>query len=284
MFIQMYHERYMRFPEGREKALTFSYDDGVEADKKLIEIFAKYNLKGTFNLNNLLFGVRSWHNRMDEEQTIATYINTPHEVALHGARHIFLSKAPLPLAIKEVADNRAYLEEKFGRIVNGMAYAYSGVSDRAVEALKALGVNYARTTVSSHSFDIPADWLRLNPTCHHNDPALGELTDKFLNKKPSDEFKLREPWLFYIWGHSYEFDDRDNWDVIENLAKRVSGREDIWFATNGEIYDYVKCWESLVYSVDGERVYNPSHSPVWVEIRGKVYKIESGATVLFDKD
>ena len=46
----------------------------------------------------------------------------------------------------------------------------------------------------------------------------------------------------------------------------------------------MKCWEGLVYSVDGERVYNPSHSPVWVEIRGKVYKIESGATVLFDKD
>ena len=69
MFIQMYHERYMRFPEGREKALTFSYDDGVLADRKLIEIFDRYGLKGTFNLNNELFGVRSWHNRMDEQET-----------------------------------------------------------------------------------------------------------------------------------------------------------------------------------------------------------------------
>ena len=139
MFIQMYHERYMRFPEGKEKAVTFSYDDGVVADKKLIAILDKYGLKGTFNLNNLLFDVQSWHNRMNEEDTINTYLGTEHEVALHGARHMFLGKVPVPLAIKEVADNRAYLEEKFGRIVDGMAYAYSGVNDHTAPALKALG-------------------------------------------------------------------------------------------------------------------------------------------------
>ena len=284
MFIQMYHERYMRFPEGREKALTFSYDDGVLGDRKLIEIFDRYGLKGTFNLNNELFGVRSWHNRMDEKETYETYKDTVHEIALHGARHIFLSKAPLPLAVKEVADNRAWLEKKFGRIVNGMAYAYSGVNDETAAALKALGVNYARTTVSTHSFALPSDWLHLNPTCHHTEPCFEELAQKFLSGKPSDEFKNREPWLFFVWGHAYEFDDHNNWDLIENFAKKAGGRRDIWFATNGEIYDYAKCYESLVYSIDGERVYNPSHRFVWVEIRGKVYEIASGQTVLFDRD
>ena len=164
MFIQMYYERYMRFPGGMEKAITFSYDDGVVADKKLIAILDKYGLKGTFNLNSKLFNVPEWHGRMDEEQTINTFKNSGHEVALHGARHIFLGKVPLPLAVKEVADNRAYLEEKFGCIVNGMAYAYSGVDDETVQALKALGVQYARTTVSTHSFAIPSDWLHLNST------------------------------------------------------------------------------------------------------------------------
>lgn len=282
MFIQMYHERYMRFPEGKEKAVTFSYDDGVAADKKLIAILDKYGLKGTFNLNNLLFDVQSWHNRMNEEDTINTYLGTEHEVALHGARHMFLGKVPVPLAIKEVADNRAYLEEKFGRIVDGMAYAYSGVNDETAAALKALGVKYARTTVSTHSFALPTDWLHLNPTVHHTEPCLGELTDKFLAGKPSDEFKHREPWLYYVWGHAYEFDDNDNWDVIEDLCRRVSADKNVWAATNGDIYDYVKCYESLVYSLDGERVYNPSHRPVWVEIRAKTYRIGSGETVLFD--
>lgn len=284
MFIQMYYERYMRFPGGMEKAITFSYDDGVAADKKLIAILDKYGLKGTFNLNSKLFNVLEWHGRMDEEQTINTFKNSGHEVALHGARHIFLGKVPLPLAVKEVADNRAYLEEKFGCIVNGMAYAYSGVDDETVQALKALGVQYARTTVSTHSFAIPSDWLHLNPTVHHTEPCLKVLTDKFLSGKPSDEFKNREPWLFYIWGHSYEFDDNDNWDVIEDVCRRISQAGGVWAATNGDICDYVKCYQSLVYSLDGERVFNPSHRTVWLEIRGKVYGIESGECVLFNRD
>ena len=165
-----------------------------------------------------------------------------------------------------------------------MAYAYSGVDDETVQALKALGVQYARTTVSTHSFAIPSDWLHLNPTVHHTEPCLKVLTDKFLSGKPSDEFKNREPWLFYIWGHSYEFDDNDNWDVIEDVCRRISQAGGVWAATNGDICDYVKCYQSLVYSLDGERVFNPSHRTVWLEIRGKVYGIESGEGVLFNRD
>ena len=45
----------MRFPGGLPKALTLSYDDGVEQDEKLIEIAEKYGLKGTFNINSGCF-------------------------------------------------------------------------------------------------------------------------------------------------------------------------------------------------------------------------------------
>ena len=46
---------FMRFPEGRAKALTFSYDDGVEQDIRFVELLNKYNMKGTFNLNGGLY-------------------------------------------------------------------------------------------------------------------------------------------------------------------------------------------------------------------------------------
>ena len=107
------------------------------------------------------------------------------------------------------------------------------------------------------------------------------LADKFVNGSPLGAPKHREPWLFYIWGHSYEFDDDNNWELIESFAKGVAGNKEIWFATNGEIYEYAKAYESLVFSLDGERVYNPSARDVWIEIRGKVYKIESGKEILF---
>ena len=42
----------MRFPEGRMKAFTLSYDDGVEQDRRLVKILNKYHLKCTFNLNS----------------------------------------------------------------------------------------------------------------------------------------------------------------------------------------------------------------------------------------
>ena len=38
---------FMRFPKGRAKALTLSYDDGTEQDIRLIRIMNQNGLKGT---------------------------------------------------------------------------------------------------------------------------------------------------------------------------------------------------------------------------------------------
>ena len=146
-----------------------------------------------------------------------------------------------------------------------------------------LGVAYARTTNATYGFGLPEDFLEWNPTCHHTDERLEKLADKFFSSSPDGEFKHREPWLFFVWGHSYEFDDDNNWHVIENLGKSAAEHSDIWHATNIEIYYYVQAYKRLVFSLDGERAYNPSATPVWLEIRGRVYEIASGATVQFDK-
>lgn len=283
MFRQMFEEKYMRFPQGKCKALTLSYDDGVRADLRLLEIFGRYGLKGTFNLNSKLFDCECWHGRMDEEQTFTAFSGSGQEVALHGARHIFLDKVPLAEAIKEVVDNRAYLEEKFQRIVRGMAYAYNGYTAEVKRALADLGVAYARTTNPTHAFTLPDDWLEWNPTCHHRDAEFKSLADRFFTSSPLAELKHRESWLFFVWGHSYEFDDDGNWEIMEDLGRRASGCKDVWLATNGEVCAYVKAYRSLIFSLDGERVYNPSAIPVWVEIRDRTYKIPAGGEVKFDK-
>ena len=285
IFRQMFEEKYMRFPGGLAKAVTLSYDDGVHADKKLMQIIDKYGLKCTFNLNSTLFDCVNWHNRMDEEETYLTFGDTPHEIALHGARHIFLNKVPLPEAVREVAFNRDWLEHKFGRIVNGMAYAYNGYNADVKRVIADLGVQYARTTHSTYSFALPEDFLEWNPTCHHTEyERLRELTGRFTQQTPLAEFKDREPWLFYLWGHSYEYDDNADWDVLEDFCAAVAGAEGVWFATNGEVCAYIKAWRSLIWSLDGERAFNPSYMPVWLEIRGKIYRIPAGGTVKFEEE
>ena len=51
----------MRFtyPNGLDKALTFSYDDGRVFDRKLVEIFNRYGVKGTFHLNSGTLGQKA---------------------------------------------------------------------------------------------------------------------------------------------------------------------------------------------------------------------------------
>ena len=46
----MIRYRFLRFPEGKTKALTFSYDDGCPEDLRLSDVLSAHGLKGTFNL------------------------------------------------------------------------------------------------------------------------------------------------------------------------------------------------------------------------------------------
>ena len=49
---------------GKLKAVTFSYDDGVMMDKRLVEIFNRYGMKATFNLNS---GLLSYANCFEKD-------------------------------------------------------------------------------------------------------------------------------------------------------------------------------------------------------------------------
>ena len=51
--------------------------------------------------------------------------------------------------------------------------------------------------------------------------------------------------MMYVWGHSYEFTDQNNWELMEQFCEMMSGKEDIWYATNIEIVDYMKAAENL---------------------------------------
>lgn len=277
--------RMMAFPGFRKRALTLSYDDGVIFDRRLVEIMSQHGLKGTFNVNSMYIGrddlFCAERRRVHVEELPDLYTKNGMEVAVHGVQHLSLPRYDSAIQLKEVLDDRAALENMFGLIVKGMAYAMGAFDDDVVRRLKECGIEYARTTVSTEKFDIPTDWLRLPATCHHNNPRLMELLDQFLadeNDYLAKHFGPK-PRLFYLWGHSYEFHDNDNWEVIEKFAEKAGGREEVWYATNGEIYEYVKAFEALRYSVSGEYIHNPSAIDVYLEYRGKQQLVPSGKTV-----
>ena len=274
--------RYLRFPGGKSRALTLSYDDGVQQDLRFIEILKKHGIKCTFNINaglfspeDKVFSQTQIHRRMKRSEILTAYPEDLCEVACHGYTHPFLDQCDSANATAEVMEDRRALEAMFGRVIQGMAYPYGTYNDQVVQILANCGIRYCRTVVSTEKFDMPQDWLRLPATCHHKNPRLMELADRFL-----EDSRYPQPRLYYLWGHTYEFDMDDNWQIIEAFAEKMAGREDVFYGTNMEIYNTWLDFTRLESTADGHMIHNPSFRTVWIaDKESKVYEIKPGQTI-----
>lgn len=279
--------QFLRFPEGRAKAVTLSYDDGSRHDIRFSDTISEYGLKCTFNLNgDEMRGSKS----LPKETIVEKFLDRGHEIAVHGQFHRALGSVRPIEGIRDVLDCRLELENRYGRIIRGMAYPdcgimrfYNGASyDNIKHYLTDLGIVYCRTlNGDNNKFELPTDWHQWMPSVKHKNPKIFEYIDEFMAIDTSTKTycAARHPRLFYMWGHSHEFAQDDNWELLDEICKKLSGKDDVWYATNIEIYDYVKAYESLVYSADGKMIYNPTLVKIWFDIDGKTYTVESGETL-----
>ncbi len=266
---------YICFPEGNYKALTLSYDDGKITDRRLIDILNQNGIRGTFHLNSEYLGQTEGHSLPYITKEDAGKLYCGHEIASHTSTHPTMTRMPAEENVREVLSDRRALEEICGYPVRGFSYP-NGVHSREIYSLlKHCGIAYGRTTAATHRFDLPDNFYAWNPTCHHNDRLMEHL-DQFLHTQYDQRLML-----FYVWGHSYEFDRDGNWDLIEEFAREAGGRDDVWYASNIEIHDYLKCAENLIYFADMRGVYNPGSGDVWLSVNGEIHRIRSGETHLF---
>ena len=222
----------------KNKILIFSFDDGVTQDERMIEIMNRYGIKGTFNLNSELLGksgelvregVRISHNKISPSDVRKIYAG--HEIAGHTLTHPRLPAIESDSEIiRQVEEDRKNLSELAGYEVRSFAYPCGGENndDRVAELIrKHTGIKNARTITSSHSFTLPKNIYRLDPTVYfHTETDLAfDLAEKFIAMEAS------EPRLFYIWGHSYEQDIHNTWNRFEDLCKLLGGRRDICYTT-----------------------------------------------------
>lgn len=277
---------FMRYPNGKAKAVTFSYDDGILQDKRLAALFDKYGMKGTFNFNS-----DTMRGEIFTAQEIKDiFLSKGHEIAVHGANHRANGNTRTIEGIRDVLECRLELEEKCGQIIRGMAYPDTGINqmgnfgtyEQIKNYLIELDIAYARTLgVYTNSFTLPGDFYAWMPTAHHNTPQLMDWIDEFLNLdlSPKAYHAIRTPRLLYIWGHSYEFDNDNNWDRIETICQKLAHNEQIWYATNMEIYNYVEAYKRLQYSANGRMIYNPTLFTVWLDVDGTLYSVKPGETI-----
>ena len=227
--------------QGKMKAVTFSYDDGVTQDQRLIALLNKYGLKCTVNLNSEFLGTAG--SLIREDVTVAHVkpraievknIYEGHEVASHTLTHPLLTAVSDDEIVRQVENDRLALSDIVGYEVVGFAYPGGGTNynEHVADVIKNnTGVKYCRTTVSSHSFDIQSDLYRFKPTVYHHEEwnKMFELAQSFV------ELDTDTPKLFYIWGHAYEFDIHNTWDKFEEFCKIISGKQDIFYGTNREV-------------------------------------------------
>ncbi len=219
---------------GKQKAVTFSYDDGIVMDKRLVEIFNRYGMKGTFNLNSGLFSYAAFFqkeeveiHRMNAEGLPKLYEG--HEIAVHCLTHADLPKWDDETVYNEIRLDKQNLERIFDREICGMAYPFGTYDDRVMRIAADCGIRYARTVEETGDFEISENLLALKASAHHDRADLFEMIERFLALEPE------KPQLLYIWGHSYEFEVEKNWDRIEKICSLLSGREDIFYGTNSEV-------------------------------------------------
>ena len=272
----------LRFPNGKPKAMTFSYDDGVIEDLRLMELMKKYGIKGTFNYNTCFYeDTDEPAARLKISDIKAVANDTQFEIACHGHMHPYYTFLPQAAATNDIMTNRKKLEHITGKIIRGFAYpSISAFNDISETALKAAGIVYARMATRNNNFYLPENWFRWEPTCHHKDSIKTyEEFSKITNPRS-------KPLVMYVWGHSFEFERENNWELIEELFEKCHNNPEIWYATNMEIYNYVNAFESLVFSANGKKIYNPTAIDLWGMFNptkkagsGKLIKIPAGETV-----
>ena len=200
-----------------------------------------------------------------------------HEIACHTLSHDWPSRMPNASLVTEIMRDREILEKISGYPVTGMSYPSGSYNSNVISVMNSCGIEYSRTVNATNDFDLPEDFLEWNPSCHFK--SAMPLAEIFLRDIDSEWAKP----LFYIWGHSHEIRNEDDWEETEQLLRLLANNNKIWYATNIEIFDYISAQKMLKISADERIFYNPTATDLWVEKdKAKIIKIPAGTRIIAD--
>lgn len=256
--------RKFTFPDRKHKAFVISFDDGMVQDRKLVEIFNRYGIKGTFHLSSGLLGqTASWLEIEDNYYVTAeeiTDLYAEHEISSHTINHPHLETLSEEDIRHEVLGDKLELERITGGVVTSHAYPFGTTSDLVIEVVSdIIGITNARTIDETGNFLIPENLYRWHPTCHISNAMI--YGANFLALE-NDEMAL-----FQVWGHSWEMEYQTvyGWDFIDDFCNMIGNRSDIWYASAGEVADYINGILRLEL-IDDNTIYNPADNiTVWIQ-------------------
>ena len=212
------------------KYFIFSIDDGTIYDKKVIEIFNRYGIKGTFNLNSGLDGFVWYLNgrpieRLYLKENPSLYDS--HEVASHSLTHPHMTMCPGEIIVKEVGEDIVNLETIFNREVYTFAFPFEDSDERCVDIIKHLhNIKVIRHSEIDQSFKFPEDLLHIKITSLDVNEALW-LVDQFIEDDEAE--------LFTFVSHAYDFEVNETYDKLEELCQKLKANKNIKVITMSEL-------------------------------------------------
>ena len=241
------------------KYFAWSFDDGLEQDKRIIKTLKEYEMGATFHLNSGMFGDKTYvgrignpgmreisveafesgncrllpyapHFRIPEDEVRDVYAGF--EIAGHTCHHVNLMTCSQEDRLREIADDIISLSDLFDQKVTGFAYPYGMGAKQSRKALNAAGVQYARLAVTDSAFLFPEDPLAMPLTCRFTSEKVFPLIEQFKSKEPEDH-----DLFFLMFAHGYECDfgtAEANWEKFENICAAVAGQKDIVCCSIGQ--------------------------------------------------
>ena len=217
------------------KYLVFSIDDGTVFDKKSIEIFDKYDVHATFNLNSGLDDFVWYFNdeipirRLVLKDNVDLYKN--HEIASHSLTHPYLDSCSEEEIIRQVNEDIQNLENIFHRKITSFATPFRTSGNRETDIIKNnCPVNNIRISCIDESMDIPSDVFNIKITALDINRAF-ELLPEFINRKEG---------VFIYAGHSYDFAVKTSFEKLEEFIVEILKHDDIKIVTMSELVDILK--------------------------------------------
>lgn len=265
---------YFIWPNGKAGAVTSSWDDGCIHDPRLLDIFRAHGLRGTFHINSGLLCNEERNDPFFLAEKDVPRLYAGQEIATHSVGHPNLWTLSDDLVFYQLLEDRRRLEQLAGYPVTGLAFpcGRGGDDDRLESIAQRAGIRTARASYIKGNFAPPTNWLRWGTTCHTADD-IHAWWEKFIAMPVHDK-------IFFWWGHSFEFDRTLGWEFLETFAAKLS-TADVWHATNREIYDYVRAWRGLIWTLALDVVENPSSTTVWLLRNDELYEILPGSRVVF---
>ena len=266
------------YPEGKTKALVLSYDDGTIQDIELAKLFDENNLIGTFNLNSKYLGVKKgwpqqngdtiYQRYVPKDSLLIIYKN--HEIAAHGALHKNFTDISSKEVLEEIHTDLEILKSLTNREIISMAYPFGSTNDSIASLIATTGIKNGRTVNDTHEFNFPKNYMMWHPTCH--DSKVLDHLDTYLNL---NEQQLS---VFYVWGHSWEFGNKERWNNMVKFCESIGKSNDIWSVGHGQLTNYLLATENVI--VDEQKILNPlGNLPIWLNLSSGIKKLDPGKSI-----